>query len=193
MKTTSLSSITPIPPPTSTSMSPTKSIVFHLQLHTLENEKCHKQYAHRKYELNKCRQAKRSKEKQLFMESPVETTQYQSLAHISKTFCTRIDAFSKINTCNTCMESYLGIRTTISSDGFICSCCCMENHGHLFSKWNNMDPRDQALVLSILTQVEEMLIDRVNPLLQVSHARGGQYKYSGHTISFPQNINTIAI
>jgi hypothetical protein len=32
---------------------------------------------------------------------------------------------------------------------------------------------------------------RVSPLLQVSHAQGGQYKYSGHTISFPQNINTI--
>jgi hypothetical protein len=104
------------------------------------------------------------------MESPVEPTQYQSLSHISRTFCTRIDALSKIHTCNTCMESYLGIRTTISSDGFICSCCCKENHGHLFSKWNNMDPGDQPLVLSILTQVEEMLISRVNPLLQVSHA-----------------------
>ena len=69
----------------------------------------------------------------------------------------------------------------------------MENHGHLFSKWNNMDPRDQALVLSILIQVEEMLIDLVNPLLQVSHAWGVQYKYSGHSVSFPQKINTIAI
>ena len=37
-----------------------------------------------------------------------------------------------------------------------------------------------------------MLIARVNPILQVTHARGGQYKYSGHTISFPQDISTIA-
>jgi hypothetical protein len=92
------------------------------------------------------------------MESPVEATQYQSLSHISRIFCTRIDALSKIHTCNTCMEYYLGIRTTISSDGFICSCCCKENHGYLFSKWNNMDLGDQPLVMSILTQVEEMLI-----------------------------------
>ena len=37
-----------------------------------------------------------------------------------------------------------------------------------------------------------MLIARVNPILQVTHARGGQYKYSGHTISFPQDIVSIA-
>jgi hypothetical protein len=51
-----------------------------------------------------------------------------------------------------------------------------------------MDPSHQPIVLSILTQVEEMLIARVSPILQVRHARGGQYKYSGHTISFPQQI-----
>ena len=54
-----------------------------------------------------------------------------------------------------------------------------------------MDPSEQPLVLSILTQVEEMLISRVNPILQVTHAHGVQYKYSGHTISFPQDISTI--
>lgn len=37
-----------------------------------------------------------------------------------------------------------------------------------------------------------MLIARVNPILQVTHARGGKYKYSGHTIIFPQDISTIS-
>ena len=55
-----------------------------------------------------------------------------------------------------------------------------------------MNPGEQPYVLQQLTQVEEMLIARVNPILQVTHARGGQYKYSGHTISFPQDITTIA-
>ena len=54
-----------------------------------------------------------------------------------------------------------------------------------------MDPGEQPLVLSILTQVEEMLISRVNPILQVTHAHARQYKYSGHTISFPWDISTI--
>ena len=37
-----------------------------------------------------------------------------------------------------------------------------------------------------------MIIARVNYILQVTHAQGGKYKYSGHTISFPQDISTIA-
>jgi len=55
-----------------------------------------------------------------------------------------------------------------------------------------MDPGDQPLVFSIINQVEEILITQVSPLLQVSHARDGKYRYSGRTISFPQNITTIA-
>ena len=48
-----------------------------------------------------------------------------------------------------------------------------------------MDPGIQPVVLAVFTQVEEMLISRANPVLQVTHAHGGQYKYSGHTIFFP--------
>ena len=55
-----------------------------------------------------------------------------------------------------------------------------------------MDLGEQPIVLSSLTQVEEMLIARVNPILQVTHTCGGQYKCIGHTISFPQDIATIA-
>ena len=62
---------------------------------------------------------------------------------------------------------------------------------HHFSRDNNMNPGKQPPVLSILTQAEEMLIARVNPILQVTHAHGGQYKYNGHTIIFPQDIISI--
>jgi len=54
-----------------------------------------------------------------------------------------------------------------------------------------MDPGEQPHILRVLTQVKEMLIAHVNPILQVTHAQGGQYKYSGHTNSFPQDISTI--
>ena len=37
-----------------------------------------------------------------------------------------------------------------------------------------------------------MLISHANPILQVTHARVGQYKYYGHTICFPQYISNIA-
>ena len=55
-----------------------------------------------------------------------------------------------------------------------------------------MDPGEQPHVLIILTQVEEMMIALVNPILQVIHAHGGQYKYSGHTICFPDDISMVA-
>ena len=55
-----------------------------------------------------------------------------------------------------------------------------------------MDPGIQPPILAVLTQVEEMLISHVNPVLQVTHAHGGQYKYYGHVIFFPQDISNIA-
>jgi len=54
-----------------------------------------------------------------------------------------------------------------------------------------MDLGEEPKVIRFLTQVEEILIAQVNPILQVTHACGGQYKYSGHTISFPQYISSI--
>ena len=54
-----------------------------------------------------------------------------------------------------------------------------------------MDPGIQPLVLPVLIQVEEMLISCANPILQVTHAHGGQYKYSRHAICFPQDISNI--
>ena len=55
-----------------------------------------------------------------------------------------------------------------------------------------MDPGIQPTVLAVLTQVEEMLINHAYPILQVTHAHGGQHKYSFHTICFPQDISNIA-
>ena len=55
-----------------------------------------------------------------------------------------------------------------------------------------MDPGTQPHVLEDLTQVEEMLIARPSPILQVMHSIGGQYKYQGHTISFPDVIKDVA-
>ena len=39
--------------------------------------------------------------------------------------------------------------------------------------------------------LQSQQIARVNPILHVTYARGGQYKYRGHTIKFPQDINPI--
>ena len=54
-----------------------------------------------------------------------------------------------------------------------------------------MDPGDEHEVLRVLKQVEELIIMWVNLILQVTHACGGQYKYSCHTICFLQDISSI--
>jgi hypothetical protein len=90
-----------------------------------------------------------------------------------------------------CQECYLGIKVRCTEEGPICSRCQQEKENNQFSVENNMDPGSQPSELANLTQVEEMLIARVSPILQVTHAIGGQYKYKGHTISFPQNIEHI--
>lgn len=77
------------------------------------------------------------------------------------------------------------------SEGPVYRRCKSERGAHCFSQYNNMDRGEQPHILRVLTQVEEILISRVNPILQVTHARGGKYKYIGHTISFLQDISTI--
>lgn len=76
-------------------------------------------------------------------------------------------------------------------EGPICRQYKSERGAHHFCRYNNMDPGEKPHILRVLTQAEEMLIEPMNPILQVTHARCGQYKYSGHTISFPQDISTI--
>ena len=91
--------------------------------------------------------------------------EHQGHTHATQSFQTQIDALSIIHTCTTCMESYLGISIHPSLNGPICNRCHRETNGHRFSKWNNMDPDTQPTILSILTQVEEMLITRISPIL----------------------------
>ena len=55
-----------------------------------------------------------------------------------------------------------------------------------------MDLGEQPITLKRFSQVEDMLIARVNPVLQVTGNFGGQYKYHGHTIRFAQDIKNIA-
>ena len=103
-----------------------------------------------------------------------------------------MDQLTDMHVCSICKECYPGIVTKKFHEAYTCSRCILESKGHRFSLDNNMDPGKQPSVLAVLTQVEEMLISRANPILQVTHAHGGQYKYSGHTICFPQDISNIA-
>ena len=87
--------------------------------------------------------------------------------------------------CYICQEGYIGITVSRTPQGPICTQCKQEKGIHRFSIENNMDLEAQPIDLENLTQVEEMLIAHVSPILQVTHATGGQLKCRGNTISFP--------
>ena len=53
-----------------------------------------------------------------------------------------------------------------------------------------MDPGIIPEQLRGLTQVEEMLISRVCPIMQVYRKHGGQMGYKGHVLNLPQDIQS---
>ena len=107
-------------------------------------------------------------------------------------FRERIDQLEEVQMCHVFLELYVGIQACNSSKGPMCVQCPREGSNHRFLARNHMDPGTQPNVLEDLTEVEEMLIARASPILHVMHSIGGQYKYRGHTISFPQEIKDVA-
>ncbi|KAL2481044.1 Uncharacterized protein Adt_34010 [Abeliophyllum distichum] len=55
-----------------------------------------------------------------------------------------------------------------------------------------MDPGVVPIELSRLTNLEQILIVRVHPMMSVYRVKGQQYKYSGNVINFAQDVNSIA-
>ena len=51
-----------------------------------------------------------------------------------------------------------------------------------------MDPGEVPEELQGLTELEEMLIARVFPVMSVYRLRGGQHGYRGNVINFPQDV-----
>ena len=58
----------------------------------------------------------------------------------------------------------------------------------LYSVENDMDPGIVPSQLEGLTQIEEMLIARVCPIMSVYRKHGGQRGYRGHVLNLPQDI-----
>ena len=93
--------------------------------------------------------------------------------------------------CICCNESFPSIKLTSSAS--VCSRCSRDKQEpKLYSAANNMDPGSVPLALQGLTQVEEMLISPVMPIMSVYQLPLGQYGYSGHVINLPQDVASFA-
>ena len=89
--------------------------------------------------------------------------------------------------CRCCNESFPSLKLT--SVDSVCSRCSRDKQEpKLYSAANNMDPGSVPLALQGLTQVEEMLISPVMPIISVYQLPLGQYGYSGHVINLPQDV-----
>ena len=104
----------------------------------------------------------------------------------------QIDKLKTPSMCHVCQESYIFMKVSRTIEGPICNKCQQERGIHRFSSLNHMDPGSQPKVLANLTQVKEMLIALVIPILQVTHPTSGQYKYKGHTICFPRHVEEVS-
>ena len=95
--------------------------------------------------------------------------------------------------CEICSESWPVVSKNKNKD-FICT-RCKQDKGlpKKFSVENNMIPSPFPEAIQGLTQIEEMLIARVFPVMQVyTRPRGGQRSYKGHVLNLPHNVQKVA-
>ncbi|CAG8666363.1 30185_t:CDS:2 [Gigaspora margarita] len=102
-----------------------------------------------------------------------------------KDFCSEINKLRN-SLCSTYNERFPSINIVIEE----CQRCYMEkNEVKKFSFENNMDPGDVPKELKDLTEVEEMLIAQIFPVVSVYYLYEGQYAYRRNVINFLQDVN----
>ena len=86
--------------------------------------------------------------------------------------------------CATCSESFPALKVPRTNE---CACCTRDKKKR-FSHDNGMDPGPVPPQLQGLTQVEEMLISAVMPMMSLYRLPLRQYGYSGHVVNLPQDV-----
>ena len=92
--------------------------------------------------------------------------------------------------CTMCKEAW-PTRQNLASEVYICYRCRRDKKSpKKFSAENDMDPGIVPEQLRGLTQVEEMLISRVCPIMRVYRKHGGQRGYKGQVLNLLQDIQS---
>ncbi len=92
--------------------------------------------------------------------------------------------------CTVCKEAW-PTRQNLKSETYTCYRCKRDKKSpKKFSAENDMDPGIVPEQLKGLTQVEEMLISRVCPIMRVYRKHGGQRGYKGHVLNLPQDVQS---
>ena len=96
----------------------------------------------------------------------------------------------KITLCEVCCEAWpLPLNSRKENlKTFICSRCTRDKGNVKKFSVENMIPLPVPKELYGLTQIEEMPIARIFPVISVYTKPGGQRAYKGHCINFPQTV-----
>ncbi|XP_070182372.1 uncharacterized protein [Littorina saxatilis] len=92
-------------------------------------------------------------------------------------------------TCNNCSENFLGHTTDGDTDK--CVSCKGKARREMFSSKNDLTPSPSPHCLTELTQVEKSAISIICPTIAV-YKKGASTASKGHTISFFQDVETLA-
>ena len=97
----------------------------------------------------------------------------------------------QFHSCNTCHEFFPSLK--VSSSSGECSRCSRDKHQpKLYSHENYMNPGPMPAELQDFTQVEELLISAVMPMIILYRLPRGQLGYSGHIVNLPQDVSSFA-
>ena len=89
--------------------------------------------------------------------------------------------------CTICKERRIETKMSFSS---ICKRCNSDKKSlKLFSFQNNMDPQSVPPELSDLSIIEQQLICRISPCINIHMLKHGGIASAGHCVTFPQEVN----
>ncbi|CAG2201823.1 unnamed protein product [Mytilus edulis] len=91
-----------------------------------------------------------------------------------------------IDVCSVCFERKINLKKKHS----VCERCFKDKVViKMFSTENNMNPGEVPLELANLSVVEEQLISRISPCINIHMLKHGGIAANGHCVAFPQEVN----
>ena len=92
-----------------------------------------------------------------------------------------------LQTCSICNECRIDIK--LNKNSFCNRCAAEKDKIHMFSDKNLMNPGVLPDELKNLSIIEQQLISRISPCMNIHMLKHGGIASSGHCVTFPQDVN----
>ena len=96
----------------------------------------------------------------------------------------------ELSECSVCNERRIEMHMATAANITVCRRCFSDKQSvKMFSAENNMDPKPLPAELQDLSIVEQQLICRIAPCINIHMLKHGGISSNGHCVTFPQEIN----